>query len=691
MSPRKTSPRPSVTDDLPRLAIENVSPELDGGRFPVKRIVGATLSVGADIFKDGHDLLAAHVRYRAFGETEWKTVPMRRVPEVDRWFASIPLDRIGRCTFVVEAWTDRFRTWRSGLEKKVAAGQSVPVELMEGSEMVAAAAKRLKAGDLKNAITRAAAFLKNAEVSQAQRVEVALDPTLLEHMETWLEPEDLTTYPKELGVLVDRERAAFASWYELFPRSETHDPAVHGTFRTALERLPRIAELGFDVIYLPPIHPIGRTFRKGKNNTLTPEPDDVGSPWAIGGEEGGHTAVHPDLGTVEDFEAFVRRANELGMEIALDYALQCSPDHPWVKEHPDWFRQRPDGTIMYAENPPKKYQDIYPIHFWCEDRENLWNACRDVFFYWIERGVKTFRVDNPHTKPFAFWEWAIAEVQAKHPDVVFLSEAFTAPKRLLHLAKLGFSQSYTYFTWKNSAHELREWMAEFSTPEILEFYRGNLFANTPDILHEFLQAGGPGAFRLRLLLAGTLAPLYGIYSGYELYENVPVRAGSEEYLNSEKYEIRPRDYEAPGNLNPMIARLNQVRRENYPLQRADNLSFHLADNERILFYRKAGRTPDEATVPGAASAARSARASTLPAPTGGTVRNEDLLVVVNLDPYHAHHSYVHVPVEAMGIHPDEAYQVQDLLTGDRYTWRGSRNYVHLDPSRIPGHILRVER
>ncbi|MFL5576034.1 MAG: alpha-amylase family glycosyl hydrolase, partial [Gemmatimonadaceae bacterium] len=470
------------------------------------------------------------------------------------------------------------------------------------------------------------------------------------------------SYPRELTITVDRERAGFAAWYELFPRSQSPVPGRHGTFADAARQLPRLAELGFDVVYLPPIHPIGRTFRKGPNNTLQSSPDDLGSPWAIGNECGGHTAVDPGLGTLEDFSRFVCRANELGLEVALDYALQCSPDHPWVKEHPNWFVIRPDGSIQYAENPPKKYQDIVPLDFWSEDREALWAACRDVLLFWIERGVRTFRVDNPHTKPFAFWEWVIAEVRRDHPDVVFLSEAFTRPKKLLHLAKLGFTQSYTYFTWKNSAWELRQFMTEFSRPELLEYYRGNLFTNTPDILHEYLQTGGAGAFRVRLLLAATLSPLYGIYSGFELMEHEPVRPGSEEYLDSEKYQLRQRDYDAPGNLNAEIRLLNRIRRDQRALQRADNLSFHPSSTPDILFYRKA-------------------------APPGG----DDLLVAVNVDPREARDGMVTVPVAELGLAEDETYTVEDLLTGEHYAWRGARNYVRLDPARQPGHLLRVVR
>ena len=649
------------------LVIEQVTPQVDMGRYAPKRIVGETCEVTAAIFKDGHDLVAARVRYRAPGESEWRTAPLTYLYDVDRWVGSFELDRIGRWAFTVEAWTDRWGTWRSGLEKKLAAGQDVHVELLEGAEHAEGAARRQRFGDARNGLTQAAARLRDATREQAERARTALDPELTALVAASYVPDDLTTYPQELPLQVDRERGAFASWYEFFPRSASPEPGRHGTFRDAEALLPRIAELGFDVVYLPPIHPIGHTFRKGRNNSLTPEPGDVGSPWAIGNEHGGHDAVAPELGTIDDFVRFVRRARELGLEIALDYALQCAPDHPWVKEHPNWFVIRPDGTIQYAENPPKKYQDIYPINFWSEDRENLWAACRDVLLFWIDQGVTSFRVDNPHTKPFAFWEWCIREVQQRHPDVVFFAEAFTRPNKLLNLAKLGFTQSYTYFTWKNTSRELREWMEEFSTPEVLEYYRGNLFANTPDILNEFLVHGGRGAFRLRLLLAGTLSPLYGIYSGYELSENVPVRPGSEEYLDSEKYQLRPRDFTAPGNLDADIRRLNRVRREQPALQRSDNLRFHVSDNERVLFFSKMRKG------------------------LRGAPRGDDLLIAVNLDPHAPQESIVHVPLADLGLDEQREFVVEDLLTGVRYTWRGSRAYVRLDPNQEPGHLLRVVR
>ncbi len=635
---------------------------VDAGRHAPKRVVGSACEVGAAIFKDGHDILAARVRFRPPGEEGWRVAPMTYDFAADRWTGSFQLDRIGRWDFAVDAWTDVFATWRRGAIAKTGAGQDVQLELLEAAELLDQLARRIRFGAERSKLTGTAARLRDENVPQSERVAIALDEQLESLVQTHWMPADLTSTRQLLTVQVDRARAAFASWYELFPRSTAQEPGRHGTFRDAEEALPRLAELGFDVVYLPPIHPIGRAFRKGPNNSLTAGEQDVGSPWAIGSEEGGHTAVHPDLGTIEDFDRFVARAETLGMEIALDFALQCAPDHPWVKEHPDWFTIRPDGSIMYAENPPKKYQDIVPINFWTEDREALWAACRDAILYWVNHGVKTFRVDNPHTKPFQFWEWAIREVQAQHPDVVFFAEAFTRPNKLLGLAKLGFTQSYTYFTWKNTTEELRQFMTEFSTPDVLEYYRGNLFANTPDILNEFLQNGGRPAFRLRLLLAGTLSPLYGIYSGYELSENVAVRPGSEEYLDSEKYQIRQRDYTAAGNLDADIRRLNTVRRDSPALQRADNLQFQLSENENVLWFSKR-------------------------ALAGG----DDLLIAVNVDPYSAQATMVHTPLAMFGLGPDDSYVVEDLLTGARYTWRGSRNYIRLDPGVEPGHVFRVVR
>jgi starch synthase (maltosyl-transferring) len=642
-----------------KLVVERLRPAVDAGRYAVKRTLGDRLVVEATVYKDGHDLVAGRVRYRGPGDDRWRTAPMAYERDFDRLRGEITPDRLGRWTFTVEAWTDRFGSWRTELEKKVAVELDVDLELVEGAMLVTEAARAAR-GVARSELEDAAAVLRGTERPQAARIRVALDPALFDAIQRHLPPADLTEHPWSSSAVVDAPVAAFAAWYEMFPRSQAARPGVHGTFGDAERQLPRLAELGFDVVYLPPIHPIGRTHRKGKNNTLTPGPDDPGSPWAIGGPEGGHTAVHPDLGTVQDFERFVHRANALGLEVALDYALQCSPDHPWVLEHPDWFHVRPDGSIKYAENPPKRYEDIYPLNFWCENYPALWAACRDILLFWIERGVRTFRVDNPHTKPFAFWAWMIAEIQRDHPDTVFLSEAFTRPARMQGLAKIGFTQSYTYFTWRNTPWEVREYLTELTQSEPAEYFRPNFFVNTPDILHEYLQTGGRPAFRVRLVLAATLSPLYGMYSGFELCDNMPARRGSEEYLNSEKYEIRTRDWNAPGNLNDEIARINRIRREHPALQRLTNVTFYESENPEILFYGK--HAPDD-----------------------------EILVTVNLDPHHPQATMVHVPVEALGLGHDVPYQVEDLLTGARYTWQGSRNFVRLDPTQQVAHVFRVPR
>jgi starch synthase (maltosyl-transferring) len=648
-----------------RLVIECVTPELDAGRYPVKRIVGDMCEIGADIIKDGHDLLAGHVRYRVPNDDGWRFTSLTYDKNTDRWLATLPLDRIGRWEFTVEAWTDLFATWRGELDKKVAAGVAVASELLEGAALIRDTAGRSKFGEGRKSLETAATLLANTNAEEGIRVQAALAPELLELMDAHFVPRDLECYGRILPITVDRERAGFAAWYEMFPRSQTDDPTRHGTFRDAEKALDRIADLGFDVVYLPPIHPIGHSHRKGPNNALVAGRDDPGSPWAIGGPEGGHTAIDPRLGTHDDFRHFVDHADELGLEVALDYALQCSPDHPWVKEHPEWFFIRPDGTIKYAENPPKKYQDIYPLNFWNEDRQGLWDACREVVEFWIDHGVRIFRVDNPHTKPFAFWEWLITETQRDRPDIIFFAEAFTRPKPMKNLAKLGFTESYTYFTWKNSPTEIIDYLTELTQTEMAEYYRGNLFVNTPDILHEFLQEGGPPAFRIRLLLATTLLPLYGIYSGYELFENVPVRKGSEEYLDSEKYQIRVRDWTQP-SLDAELKMLNRLRRELHPLQVYDNLRFHASENPAILFYSK------------------------LDADVSAAER-EDILVAVTTDPLAPQETMVHVPLDLLDIDEHTPYGVEDLLTGARYTWQGSRNYVRLDPATQVGHLLRVVR
>jgi starch synthase (maltosyl-transferring) len=648
----------TAAEELPRLVIENLTPQLDGGRYPIKRLLGKAVDVGVNIFKDGHDLIAAHILYRPEGTAEFRAAPLTYHFDVDRWYGSFKADRLGRWQYTVEAWPDRYGTFRSDLGKRLNAGQDVRSELLEGADILNKLARFLK-GDASKRIKEAAQRLADPRATLEERLRVAFADDVAETVRIPLLPGDATR-SELLPLVVDRIEAGFSAWYELFPRSQGRVPGKHGTFDDTAARLAEIAAMGFDVIYLPPIHPIGVTHRKGRNNSVTCEPNDVGSPWAIGGKEGGHTAIHPELGTIEDFDALVKQAGEFGIEIALDYALQCSPDHPWVKEHPNWFFVRPDGTLRYAENPPKKYEDIYPLNFWSEDRENLWNACRDVVLYWVKHGVKIFRVDNPHTKPLTFWEWMIADVQREHPDVIFLSESFTRPNRMKSLGKLGFTQSYTYFTWKNSSWELRDYLNELTKSEMVEYYRPNFFANTPDILHEYLQHGGRPAFRIRLLLAATLSPIYGIYSGYELIEHVAVKQGSEEYLNSEKYEIRVRDWNAAGNIKQDISRLNRIRAENAALHELGNLDFLRSDYDGILAYRK--------HAPG-----------------------NELLVVVNLDPFNMHETMVDVPIAAMGIDSNEPYEVTDLLTGARYTWRGARNYVRLDPTERVGHLFRVTR
>jgi starch synthase (maltosyl-transferring) len=686
---RKTERRAS-TRRIEYLLIECVSPELDGGRYPVKRIVGDVVLVGADIVKDGHDLIAANVLHKAPGAAEWTTTSMTYDLDSDRWYASFRVDRIGQWTFAIEAWTDRFGTWRAGLAKKIDAGQDVTADLLDGALMARAASRSTRSAAARASLLMTAKALEDRrDLSIEKRIQRALDDDFVALMREHFRPPDLTRSRRDYLITVDRERARFSAWYEWFPRSQTTpaSPPCHGTFTDATARLSRIAGLGFDVVYLPPIHPIGRTFRKGKNNSLTPEPDDVGSPWAIGNEHGGHTAIEPALGTFDDFDRFVETAASLDMEVALDYALQCSPDHPWVTEHPEWFHIRADGSIKYAENPPKKYQDIYPLNFWCDNYQTLWTACRDVLLFWVGHGVKSFRVDNPHTKPLAFWEWVIREVQTAHPDVVFFSEAFTRPKRMKALAKLGFTSSYTYFTWKNSPWEIRQYLEELTQTPVAEYFRGNLFANTPDILNEYLVKGGRSAFRVRLLLAGTLLPSYGIYSGFELCENEPLHPGSEEYLDSEKYQLRPRNYDAPGNVNADIQRLNAIRRAQPALHRYRNLTFHTSENESVLFYRKAGRPTLTQWVAGKPQPIppKIAASIALPAAPGAN----DILVVVNTDAHHVQETMVHVPINELGIDQEQPYVVEDLLTGVRYTWRGVRNYVRLDPAVEPGHLFLV--
>ncbi|HET9983461.1 MAG TPA: alpha-1,4-glucan--maltose-1-phosphate maltosyltransferase [Longimicrobiales bacterium] len=650
---------PPAGGPLQAIQIECVAPTVDAGRYAAKRVVGEEVEFAADAFKDGHDLLAARLLCCPPGEGSWRAAPMGYVFDDDRWYARVVVDRVGTWRFTVEAWVDEFGTWRAELEKKVAAGQDVASELLEGAEMVHRAVPHARGEEFQR-LAAAAAILGDPGMAREERVHAALSAELLQLMEQHGRRPGLSRAEREYVLRVDPPQAAFAAWYEFFPRSTSPTIGQHGTFRDAAGFLQRVAAMGFDTVYLPPIHPIGHAHRKGRNNALVAEPGDVGSPWAIGNEDGGHDAVNPALGTIEDFDAFVAEATRLGIMVALDYALQCSPDHPWVREHPEWFFVRPDGTIKYAENPPKKYEDIYPLNFWCDDRQGLWDACRDVLLFWIAHGVRVFRVDNPHTKPFAFWEWIIAEVHRRHPDVVFLAEAFTRPKRMKNLAKLGFTQSYTYFTWRNTVPELVSYVAELTATPVAEYMRGNLFANTPDILHEFLQKGGLPAFRIRHLLAATLLPVYGIYSGFELGENVPLREGSEEYLDSEKYEVRQRDWDAPGNLAAEIAAVNRIRRENPALQLYRNIRFHPGGDERVICYTKLRW-------------------------------GNDLLIAVSTDPHAVIEADLPVPRAALGFPPAAPVMVEELLGGEQATWNGPTQPVRFDPAGRVGYVWRIVR
>ena len=642
-----------------RVVIERVSPEIDCGRFPIKRVVGEAVVVEADVFADGHDQVACHVLYLRAGEKEWQSSPMTQLGN-DRWQGVFELPKTGRYEYTIEGWIDHFQTWRDGLTKRIAAGQDVHVDLLIGAELIEAAAGRATGEDAR--LLRQSARRINEEEDIQSATSLALEEELFTAIRCYPELQSATRYEKSLAVVVDREKARFSTWYEVFPRSCSPEAGRYGTFRDCEAWLPYIASMGFDVVYLPPVHPIGRAFRKGKNNSVLAEPGDVGSPWAIGSMEGGHTSVDPELGTLEDFRHFVSQATEHGLEVALDIAFQCTPDHPYVKQHPEWFRKRPDGTIQYAENPPKRYQDIYPLDFESQNWQALWNELKNVFQFWIDQGVRIFRVDNPHTKPFAFWEWVIGEIKKEHGDVLLLAEAFTRPHVMYRLAKLGFSQSYTYFTWRNTKQELTDYFTELTETEVREYFRPNLWPNTPDILPEFLQVGGRPAFMIRLILAATLGASYGIYGpAFELCENTPVRAGSEEYLNSEKYELKHRDLDSAWSLKNMISAINRIRKENAALQSIRNLRFHGTDNPMLICYSKT--TDDLSNV---------------------------ILVIVNLDSFHRQTGWVDLDLTALGLEAGRAFQAHDLLGGGRYYWQGSRNYVELTPESLPAHILRVQ-
>jgi starch synthase (maltosyl-transferring) len=636
-----------------RAVVDAVLPAVDGGRFAVKRVAGEPLEVEAHCFADGHDVLRARLLWRAQDAQAWQEVEMQPLGN-DVWRAAFTPERIGRYRYTVAAWVDRFATWRHDFARREDPADRA-LAALAGAELAQAAAARAKGEDAK-ALAAWATRLR-------QGTEAALDEKMAALAARYPDRALEARWPVEMPLTVERERARFSTWYELFPRSAADTPGRHGTFADVEKRLAYVAELGFDVLYLPPIHPIGHERRKGRNNAVTAGAGDVGSPWAIGAAEGGHKAIHPQLGTAEDFRRLVKAAAQHGLEIALDIAYQCAPDHPYVKAHPEWFRKRPDGSVQYAENPPKKYQDIYPFDFECEDWQALWTELKSVLEHWIGEGVKIFRVDNPHTKAFAFWAWAIAEVQRAHPDVIFLAEAFTRPKVMHRLAKLGYTQSYTYFAWRNSKHELTEYFSELANGPGREYFRPNVWPNTPDILTEALQIGGRAVFMQRIALAATLAASYGIYGpAYELMEHQPREPGSEEYLDSEKYQLRHWDLERADSLRGYIATLNRIRRDNPALQSDRGLVFHRTDNDQLLAYGK--QTAD---------------------------RSNQIVCVVNLDPHHTHSGWVELDLAALGIAPDLPYQMHDLLSGARYLWSGARNFVQLDPQRSPAHVFRLRR
>jgi len=649
-------------DGRNRVVIERVDPRIDCGRFPIKRVVGESVTVEADIFTDGDNSISGVLLHRHLQDEEWSATPIEPIGN-DRWRSTFPVIKMGQYEYSVQAWIDHFKTWRRDLRKRLDAGQVSPVDLQVGAQLITTASARAHGAD-KRALANWASSIKSA-TNPLEGAHLALAQELADAMDRNSDRSFATTAHENLRVVVEREKARFGSWYEFFPRSCTSDVTRHGTFEDCKSILPYVAGMGFDIVYLPPLHPVGSTHRKGKNNTLVPSETDPGSPWAIGAFEGGHKALHPALGTFKQLDAFVAEAVRLGMEVAIDIAFQCSPDHPYTKDHPEWFSHRPDGTIQYAENPPKKYEDIYPFNFETEDWKALWQELRDVFLFWIERGIRIFRVDNPHTKPFIFWEWLINEIREEHPGVIFLSEAFTRPKVMYRLAKAGFSQSYTYFPWRNTSWDLRQYHSVMTRGEIAEYFRPNSWPNTPDILTEYLQTGGRPAFMARLVLAATLTANYGIYGpAFELMENAPREPGSEEYLDSEKYEVRPRlvDKEKPGSLREFIALVNRVRRENLALQSDRNLVFHDTDNPELICYSK--RTHDLSNV---------------------------VLVVVNLDPHHVQSGWLEINPRDLGIPGHTEYQAHDLISGGRYLFHGPKNFIVLDPSKVPAHIFRIRR
>ncbi len=642
-----------------RAIIENITPNIDGGRFPVKRVEGDTLTVQADILTDGHDKVNACLLYRKAGLKKWESNPMFSLGG-ERWQGSFTVDKTGLWEYTVQAWVDHPISWNYDTKRKIEGWQEVGVELQQGAllieELLKNAPKKDQA-DLKKVVS----IFRNPK-NYEQATQMVIDNRLMPYFQKYPLIQNPSVYAPYLQLRVDRKKASFGAWYELFPRSTADKAGKHGTFKDTIKQLPRLADLGMDVLYLPPIHPIGLAHRKGKNNSTTALPDEPGCPWAIGGKEGGHKDILPELGSIQDFRALVKAANEHGIEIALDYALQCSPDHPYVKEHPQWFKWRPDGTVQYAENPPKKYQDVLPINFETEDWANLWEELKSVLLYWIGNGVKIFRVDNPHTKSFRFWEWVITEVQQLHPDVIFLAEAFTSPAVMKYLAKAGFTQSYTYYSWRENKHELMQYMEELTKGEMKDYFRPNFWPNTPDINPFYLQNGPEPLFLTRFFMAATLSSSYGFYGPvYEFMASEPM-PGKEEYIDSEKYEVRLWDWSRSNKLTDLIRRVNRIRRENAAMQQTNNITFCRVENDQLLAYLKR----DEAT-------------------------QNFLLCIVNLDPRQSQQGFVNLPLSLVGLVPEAAYMVTDLITGARYEWRGEWNFVDLNPDFLPVHCFRIEK
>lgn len=632
-----------------RTVIAHVTPEIDGGLYPIKAVPGDVITVEADIIVDGHDKLAAHLCYRHIDDADWQETRMALIVN-DRWTGAFTVEKQGTYLYTIESWVDHLASWQHEIHLKLNDGQHIASELLAGAKLLEAIAGKEEA--IQHTIE---AFRDENRYNEAIHLAE-------EHLDTWIEQYPVkvhTTRYKELSVDVDRAKAGFSTWYCLFPRSASREPGVHGTFKDVEKLLPRISGMGFDVLYMPPIHPIGHQFRKGKNNNVVCQPGEPGVPYGIGSEDGGHDAIHPELGTIDDFKHLIAISKNYGMEVAMDLAIQCSPDHPWAKNHPEWFKKRPDGSIQYAENPPKKYQDIYPVYFETEDWQNLWLEMRRVLLTWGSWGVRIIRVDNPHTKPFSFWHWVIAEVKKEYPDMLFLSEAFTKPKVMQQLAKVGFAHSYTYFTWRNNKYEMQEYLTELTQTDLKYYFRPNFWPTTHDINPGVLQSGHEPQFLIRYFLAATLSSNYGIYGpSFELMEHDPF-PGKEEYLNSEKYEIRHWDWDKTNKLTYLITLVNRLRHENEALQQTNNITFCRVDDDALMAYLKVSG-------------------------------NSRILAVVNMDAYNRRANMVQVPIWQLGIANDQEYRVRDLLTDATYTWRGEWNYVELDPYMLPMHLLRIE-